>query len=129
MWEKGLHGLDPLCVFYHSTCSFIHILLILHTTTYTILAQNHLHPIFNMKSTIITALIGSTAAFAPVQTGKASTLLHYFEDKLGAQTHPTWDHQSTSGTGYKNRNVTQLRCARGLTTIDFFARVYCKRMA
>ena len=38
-----------------------------------------------MKSAIIAALIGSAAAFAPAQTGKASTQLRAFEDELGAQ--------------------------------------------
>jgi len=38
-----------------------------------------------MKSAIIAALIGSAAAFAPAQTGKATTALNAFENELGAQ--------------------------------------------
>ena len=38
-----------------------------------------------MKSAIIAALIGSAAAFAPAQTGKATTSLNAFENELGAQ--------------------------------------------
>jgi len=38
-----------------------------------------------MKSAIIAALIGSAAAFAPAQTGKATTALNAFESELGAQ--------------------------------------------
>mmetsp|Transcript_12401 Transcript_12401/g.26974 ORF Transcript_12401/g.26974 Transcript_12401/m.26974 type:complete len:211 (+) Transcript_12401:71-703(+) len=38
-----------------------------------------------MKSVAALALIGSAAAFAPAQTGKASTKLNAFEDELGAQ--------------------------------------------
>mmetsp|Transcript_25576 Transcript_25576/g.40238 ORF Transcript_25576/g.40238 Transcript_25576/m.40238 type:complete len:205 (-) Transcript_25576:256-870(-) len=40
-----------------------------------------------MKSAalIASALIGSVAAFAPAQTGKATTALHAFESELGAQ--------------------------------------------
>ena len=38
-----------------------------------------------MKSAIIATLIGSAAAFAPVQTGKASTALNAFENELGVQ--------------------------------------------
>eukprot|EP00579_Thalassiosira_antarctica_P001438 CAMPEP_0201865724 /NCGR_PEP_ID=MMETSP0902-20130614/533_1 /ASSEMBLY_ACC=CAM_ASM_000551 /TAXON_ID=420261 /ORGANISM="Thalassiosira antarctica, Strain CCMP982" /LENGTH=45 /DNA_ID= /DNA_START= /DNA_END= /DNA_ORIENTATION= len=38
-----------------------------------------------MKSAIIATLIGSAAAFAPAQTGKASTQIRAFEDELGAQ--------------------------------------------
>eukprot|EP00585_Thalassiosira_rotula_P012412 CAMPEP_0196131778 /NCGR_PEP_ID=MMETSP0910-20130528/1641_1 /TAXON_ID=49265 /ORGANISM="Thalassiosira rotula, Strain GSO102" /LENGTH=204 /DNA_ID=CAMNT_0041391287 /DNA_START=78 /DNA_END=692 /DNA_ORIENTATION=+ len=40
-----------------------------------------------MKSAalIASALIGSAAAFAPAQTGKATTALHAFESELGAQ--------------------------------------------
>eukprot|EP00562_Extubocellulus_spinifer_P010127 CAMPEP_0178512478 /NCGR_PEP_ID=MMETSP0696-20121128/22913_1 /TAXON_ID=265572 /ORGANISM="Extubocellulus spinifer, Strain CCMP396" /LENGTH=207 /DNA_ID=CAMNT_0020142313 /DNA_START=33 /DNA_END=656 /DNA_ORIENTATION=- len=34
---------------------------------------------------VLAALIGSAAAFAPAQTGKASTALRAFEDELGAQ--------------------------------------------
>mmetsp|Transcript_41042 Transcript_41042/g.75107 ORF Transcript_41042/g.75107 Transcript_41042/m.75107 type:complete len:167 (-) Transcript_41042:183-683(-) len=37
-----------------------------------------------MKSAIITTLIGSAAAFAPAQTGKASTQRRAFENELGA---------------------------------------------
>ena len=38
-----------------------------------------------MKSAVIAALIGSAAAFAPAQTGKATTALNAFENELGAQ--------------------------------------------
>merc|ERR1719437_317397 len=39
-----------------------------------------------MKSAIVAAtLLGSAAAFAPAQTGKASTSLSAFEDELGVQ--------------------------------------------
>ena len=38
-----------------------------------------------MKSAIIATLIGAAAAFAPAQTGKASTALNAFEAELGAQ--------------------------------------------
>ena len=38
-----------------------------------------------MKSAILSALIGSAAAFAPAQTGKATTALNAFESELGAQ--------------------------------------------
>eukprot|EP00574_Skeletonema_japonicum_P005085 CAMPEP_0201714030 /NCGR_PEP_ID=MMETSP0593-20130828/660_1 /ASSEMBLY_ACC=CAM_ASM_000672 /TAXON_ID=267983 /ORGANISM="Skeletonema japonicum, Strain CCMP2506" /LENGTH=69 /DNA_ID=CAMNT_0048203255 /DNA_START=23 /DNA_END=228 /DNA_ORIENTATION=+ len=38
-----------------------------------------------MKSAIIAALIGSAAAFAPAQTGKATTALNAFENEVGAQ--------------------------------------------
>ena len=38
-----------------------------------------------MKSAIIATLIGSAAAFAPAQTGKASTALNAFESELGVQ--------------------------------------------
>jgi len=38
-----------------------------------------------MKSAILAALIGSAAAFAPAQTGKATTALKAFESELGAQ--------------------------------------------
>ena len=38
-----------------------------------------------MKSAIAALLIGSAAAFAPAQTGKASTSLNAFESELGAQ--------------------------------------------
>ncbi len=38
-----------------------------------------------MKSIIFAAAIGSAAAFAPAQTGKASTALNAFESELGAQ--------------------------------------------
>eukprot|EP00956_Cyclotella_meneghiniana_P044322 scaffold312682_cov156-Cyclotella_meneghiniana.AAC.1 len=38
-----------------------------------------------MKSAIIASLIAGAAAFAPAQTGKASTSLRAFEDELGAQ--------------------------------------------
>ena len=34
---------------------------------------------------VLVALIGSAAAFAPAQTGQASTALRAFEDELGAQ--------------------------------------------
>merc|ERR1712029_956876 len=39
----------------------------------------------NMKTAIAATLIGSAAAFAPVQTGKASTALNAFENELGVQ--------------------------------------------
>merc|ERR1712029_474564 len=39
----------------------------------------------NMKTAIAATLIGSAAAFAPVQTGKASTALSAFENELGVQ--------------------------------------------
>ncbi len=38
-----------------------------------------------MKSAILATIIGSAAAFAPAQTGKASTALNAFENELGAQ--------------------------------------------
>merc|ERR1719261_1365552 len=38
-----------------------------------------------MKSVIFAAAIASAAAFAPAQTGKASTALNAFESELGAQ--------------------------------------------
>jgi hypothetical protein len=39
-----------------------------------------------MKSVaVLAALVGSAAAFAPAQTGKASTALNAFEDELGVQ--------------------------------------------
>jgi len=38
-----------------------------------------------MKTAIAAALIGSAAAFAPAQTGKASTALSAFENELGVQ--------------------------------------------
>ena len=38
-----------------------------------------------MKSAIIASLIASAAAFAPAQTGKATTSLSAFENELGAQ--------------------------------------------
>ena len=38
-----------------------------------------------MKSVAALALIGSAAAFAPAQTGKASTQLNAFESELGSQ--------------------------------------------
>jgi len=38
-----------------------------------------------MKSAIFAALVGSAAAFAPAQTGKATTALNAFESELGAQ--------------------------------------------
>ncbi|EJK53611.1 hypothetical protein THAOC_26919, partial [Thalassiosira oceanica] len=38
-----------------------------------------------MKSVAALALIGSAAAFAPAQTGKASTQLNAFEGELGSQ--------------------------------------------
>merc|ERR1719460_2331716 len=38
-----------------------------------------------MKSIIAAALIGSAAAFAPAQTGKAATALNAFESELGVQ--------------------------------------------
>ena len=38
-----------------------------------------------MKSVAALALIGSAAAFAPAQTGKASTQLNAFENELGVQ--------------------------------------------
>ncbi|KAK1732931.1 fucoxanthin-chlorophyll a-c binding protein [Skeletonema marinoi] len=41
--------------------------------------------ISNMKSVIFAAAVASAAAFAPVQTGKATTSLNAFENELGAQ--------------------------------------------
>ena len=38
-----------------------------------------------MKSVIFAAAVASAAAFAPAQTGKATTALNAFEDALGAQ--------------------------------------------
>src|SRR6056300_1373662 len=38
-----------------------------------------------MKSAILATIIGSAAAFAPAQTGKASTALNAFENELDAQ--------------------------------------------
>ena len=38
-----------------------------------------------MKSVIFAAAIASAAAFAPAQTGKATTALNAFESELGAQ--------------------------------------------
>eukprot|EP00580_Thalassiosira_gravida_P009948 CAMPEP_0201625378 /NCGR_PEP_ID=MMETSP0493-20130528/1192_1 /ASSEMBLY_ACC=CAM_ASM_000838 /TAXON_ID=420259 /ORGANISM="Thalassiosira gravida, Strain GMp14c1" /LENGTH=126 /DNA_ID=CAMNT_0048095345 /DNA_START=50 /DNA_END=427 /DNA_ORIENTATION=+ len=38
-----------------------------------------------MKLAAFAALMGSAAAFAPAQTGKASTALNAFESELGAQ--------------------------------------------
>ena len=38
-----------------------------------------------MKSAVLAAILGSAAAFAPAQTGKASTALNAFESELGAQ--------------------------------------------
>jgi len=38
-----------------------------------------------MKLAVLAALIGSAAAFAPAQTGKATTALNAFESELGAQ--------------------------------------------
>ena len=38
-----------------------------------------------MKLTLLATLMGSAAAFAPVQTGKAVTALNAFESELGAQ--------------------------------------------
>jgi hypothetical protein len=38
-----------------------------------------------MKLAVLAALAGSAAAFAPAQTGKASTALNAFESELGAQ--------------------------------------------
>ena len=38
-----------------------------------------------MKSAVLAALVGSAAAFAPAQTGKASTAHNAFESELGAQ--------------------------------------------
>ena len=38
-----------------------------------------------MKSTIIAALIGSAAAFAPAPAAKTFTAVNAFEDELGAQ--------------------------------------------
>ena len=38
-----------------------------------------------MKLALIAALAGSAAAFAPAQTGKASTALNAFESELGVQ--------------------------------------------
>merc|ERR1711933_344579 len=38
-----------------------------------------------MKTAIAAALMGSAAAFAPVQTGKAVTALSAFENELGVQ--------------------------------------------
>ena len=38
-----------------------------------------------MKSVIFAAAIASAAAFAPAQTGKATTALNAFENELGAQ--------------------------------------------
>jgi hypothetical protein len=62
-------------------------------------AQNHFQLVFalnaltisnekqvKMKLAIVASLIASAAAFAPAQTGKASTALNMaFEDELGAQ--------------------------------------------
>ena len=43
-----------------------------------------------MKLAIAALLAGSAAAFAPAQTGKASTALNMaFESELGAQVRPT----------------------------------------
>ena len=41
--------------------------------------------IANMKSVIFAAAVASAAAFAPAQTGKATTSLNAFENELGAQ--------------------------------------------
>ena len=38
-----------------------------------------------MKLAALTALVASASAFAPAQTGKATTALNAFEDELGAQ--------------------------------------------
>eukprot|EP00571_Detonula_confervacea_P017330 CAMPEP_0172299648 /NCGR_PEP_ID=MMETSP1058-20130122/1909_1 /TAXON_ID=83371 /ORGANISM="Detonula confervacea, Strain CCMP 353" /LENGTH=47 /DNA_ID= /DNA_START= /DNA_END= /DNA_ORIENTATION= len=38
-----------------------------------------------MKIAALAALMGSAAAFAPAQTGKAATALNAFEGELGAQ--------------------------------------------
>ena len=38
-----------------------------------------------MKTAILAALAASAAAFAPAQTGKATTALNAFENELGAQ--------------------------------------------
>eukprot|EP00585_Thalassiosira_rotula_P024541 CAMPEP_0196228252 /NCGR_PEP_ID=MMETSP0913-20130531/201_1 /TAXON_ID=49265 /ORGANISM="Thalassiosira rotula, Strain GSO102" /LENGTH=135 /DNA_ID=CAMNT_0041507847 /DNA_START=34 /DNA_END=437 /DNA_ORIENTATION=+ len=38
-----------------------------------------------MKIAALAALVGSAAAFAPAQTGKATTALNAFESELGAQ--------------------------------------------
>ena len=38
-----------------------------------------------MKLAVLAAIIGSAAAFAPAQTGKATTALSAFENELGAQ--------------------------------------------
>ena len=38
-----------------------------------------------MKSAILATIIGSATAFAPAQTGKATTALNAFENELGAQ--------------------------------------------
>ena len=38
-----------------------------------------------MKSAVLALLAGSTSAFAPAQTGKASTALNAFESELGVQ--------------------------------------------
>ena len=38
-----------------------------------------------MKTAVFAAILGSAAAFAPAQTGKATTALNAFESELGAQ--------------------------------------------
>ena len=38
-----------------------------------------------MKSAVFAAILGSAAAFAPAQTGKASTAVNAFESELGSQ--------------------------------------------